>query len=660
MATGIEVAIAYGITKGAISALAKPVATATFSGLKSIASGIPEIFENRLTEYVNQQAEKHSCLSTIVFQHQKSLHDLYVPLTVLSTKESWQEETKNSILLDRFKEEFLPQNNRVLITDTAGMGKSTLSKFLFLQCLKSAYAIPFFVELRHLSDKLNILDVLYKQLNPISVADEDPKFTKRQVQRMLKKNSLIFFLDGYDEIAPDHREIVTRGIKDLIENYPQHNYVITSRPESGLLAFPSFKQYKIRPLKLDESFSLIRRYGGGDGRAEQLIEKLGGREFKSVHEFLKNPMLTSLLFRSFEYKQSIPLKKHVFYRQVFDALFDWHDATKDGYNTREKKSGLDIDTFHRMLKVIGFYSVVKGQVEGDTDTVLAWIRKAKEICNITSLAESHFLEDLIRAVPVFVKDGDQYRWAHKSLSEYFAAQYICTDGKGQQQKILSTFVSSRQITRFENVLDQVYDIDNSGFREHLILPVAKAFTKYCEESYKNMDPSIPDEDVRLRRACSFDREIIFLNDFEFQDFKSLKNKLNDATKTITGHEVNFDAAQLNIDGDLSTLVAFGSYCEILSILAMKKDPLVMSRNTLATRISQSGKVPRPKSPTSLNDDPGTPYNSFQNFSKVTAQIASMGVVPNYEKLHSYEKNFNDLSVLSSFADELLSPLIKPA
>jgi len=605
-------------------------------------------------------------MSTIVFGHQKSLHELYVPLTVVPTQEMRVDGTaKSGILIDRFNNEFLPKQNRVLITDTAGMGKSTLSKFLFLQCLKSAYAIPFFIELRHLTATTNVMAILHRQLNPISVAEEEPKFSKPQIQRMLKNGNLVFFFDGYDEIPPEYREAVTKGIKELLENYPKNSYVITSRPESGLLAFPSFKQYAIRPLNKDESFNLIRRYDQGGGRAEQLISKLNGPDFQTVHEFLKNPLLTSLLYRCFEYKQSVPLKKHVFYRQVFDALFDWHDATKDGYNTREKKSGLDIDGFHRMLRVVGFVSVMTGKVEGDTDAVLGWIRKAKEVCKI-NIPESNFLEDLVRSVPVFVKDGDYYRWSHKSLAEYFAAQYICTEGKGQQQKILDTFLLSRQVGRFTNVLDQIYDIDNNAFREHLILPAAKAFADHWANSYKAMDPAITVEEVRLRKSCTFDMTTIFFKDFSFNGHKDFRAGLSNAIKQVRGSDLQFEPiaiVMLNERSRKNVRVIIdvpGPFNTVLSILEMKKDPLIMHKSKLsATSRSSWSKglsVAVPDKPRVLTDDPHADYNQKNVFSKLTSLIAESAPIIDADNMLSFERSFNDSQILSTFTDDLLISL----
>ena len=69
-----------------------------------------------------------------------------------------------------------------------------------------------------------------------------------------------------------------------------------------------------------------------------------------VGEFLANPLLVSLLFKAFEYKQQVPFKKHVFYRQVYDALYHHHDLTKEPGFERKKHSGLDLEDFHRVLR----------------------------------------------------------------------------------------------------------------------------------------------------------------------------------------------------------------------------------------------------------------------------------------------------------------------
>ena len=161
---GLE-AIAFEISKQAVGAMVKPALASAYSSLRSLSESVVNSFGDRFAEYVSQQAHRHSKLSTIVFGHQKSLEDLYIPLTVVPTRQTDDPDKQKQIKIDRFRTDLFPAETRVLVTDTAGMGKSTLSKFLFLQCLKSAYAIPIFIELRHLSEKNNIVSVMQKQLN---------------------------------------------------------------------------------------------------------------------------------------------------------------------------------------------------------------------------------------------------------------------------------------------------------------------------------------------------------------------------------------------------------------------------------------------------------------------------------------------------------------
>jgi hypothetical protein len=368
------------------------------------------------------------------------------------------------------------------------------------------------------------------------------------------------------------------------------------------------------------------------------------------------------LYRSFEYKQNVPLKKHIFYRQVYDALFDWHDATKDGYNTREKKSGLDIDAFHRVLRVIGFVSVMKGEVEGDTDAVLGWIRKARGICSTTPFSESHFLDDLVRAVPIFVKDGDLYRWSHKSLAEYFAAQYICTEGKPQQGQVLSAFLATGRTARFSNVLDQVYEIDTTAFRSHLILPMARAFTSYWTKAYKGLDSSISAADVVARKELLFDRSIVIFP-MEVLRTRMAENELAEVVGSALGRSIqidepNFGMYMYDSSPELVMAVITGAYSTIAEILASKKDPLVRwfaaSSATGRTYRYNAGRKPH-----LVTDSPNEVYNRPANFARFTESLTRHPLTYRLdsERVLSFESTFQDVDRLSELADELVKPML---
>ena len=106
--------------------------------------------------------KKHSFMNTVVFpNHKKALYDLYQPLNIRSKALS-----KAKRVVD-YPDRLIDQYPRLLLTDTAGMGKSTLLKFMFLKCIEQNARIPVFVELRRLSKTVKLIDAIFEELNPL-------------------------------------------------------------------------------------------------------------------------------------------------------------------------------------------------------------------------------------------------------------------------------------------------------------------------------------------------------------------------------------------------------------------------------------------------------------------------------------------------------------
>lgn len=667
-------AVVEGVTKAFIESIVKPIIGSALQGLRNIQDTSLDLFTNRLSGYVETQYKRHSTINTIVFGNKKKLEDLYLPLTVV--QEGVSNKKNVELFIDAFNDSFLPVYKTVLITDTAGMGKSTLSKFLFLECVSKKKAIPVFVELRQLSKDVPILKFIEKHFNYGTDPDADGYISKRRIERIIKTGGFCFFFDGYDEIPSKEREFVTVNLRDFSEKYSNNFFVITSRPENSLASFPRFSRFSIKPLNKDESYSLIVKYDQDGERSSQLIKKLEEGMFVAVEEFLKNPLLTTLLYRCFEYKQQIPLKKHIFYRQVFDALYDWHDSTKDGYNTREKKSNLDQDSFHKMLRVIGFISVMNGSVEGDADTVLAWIRQAKNSCQGYTFSESDFLSDVVKAVPVFVKDGLYYRWSHKSLSEYFAAQYICNDGKFSQDKILTTILNSDETVRFANVLDQIYDIDNNAFQKNITLPTVAAFMSYLNDGVAAFGSSqeVPIKEVELRLAASFGSEMAFVNNFTMLEKAFPVRKFRGSPilggifkGSISIWGMNSIGSNANILANKQQMnycvLQTNSYGAVVNILSAKKDLLVtkLSGNEKAIKdVLTSKSIVECDSGglLKINNSPSEFFNKKEDFKKITNVYLFMrGCILNKDAVTIFIDQYKEEGTgLCSLTDSLLGIL----
>lgn len=424
-------------------------------------------------EYLHRTYKKYSIINTLVFKNgQRFLKDLYIPLTIV--KEDYHDiDNREQYKIEQYPIGLIKKYNRILITDTAGMGKSTLTKLLFLDIIENGHGIPIYLEMRRLKKDRPILLEIQEQINSLS-----KEFDTKLLLEFIQTGGFVFFLDGYDEISIDERSSVTSNIQDFVSKAGNNIFIMTSRPEQALTCFGDFQRFTINPLAKKEAFELLRKYDKQGTTSKQLIDVLKSGQYEMINEFLKNPLLVSLLFAAFDYKQTIPLKKHIFYRQVYDAYFDSHDLSKGDSYIHDKCSHLDIDDFDRVLRFVGFRCIKYQRIEFEKDALLYIIDEAKNFCADLDFNSSDFLHDLLSAVPLFCQDGQYYRWVHKSLQEYFAAQFIFKDSKKNQDNILTALFKSPNVDNYINLLDIYYDIDNWGFVKNIKYPILKEYTTF--------------------------------------------------------------------------------------------------------------------------------------------------------------------------------------
>ena len=454
-------------------------------------------------EYLFRTYKRYSVINTLVFKNeQRLLKDLYVPLTI--SKVVFQRQEKENYKIEKYPIELLRKYDKLLITDTAGMGKSTLSKYMYLDVIDNGYGIPIYIELRRLKHDRSIVLEIQEQINSLS-----KNFDTQLLLNFIQSGGFVFFFDGFDEISLDDKSEVTANIQDFISKAGNNTFVLTSRPEQALASFGDFQKFTIKPLIKKEAYELLRKYDSQGTTSKQLIDELKTGKYEVINDFLQNPLLVSLLFAAFDYKQIIPLKKHIFYRQVYDAYFDSHDLSKGDNYIHSKQSELDIDDFNRVLRIIGFSCLREKKNEFEKDELLRIIENSKIYCNDLIFKSSLFLNDILSAVPLFCQDGQYYRWVHKSMQEYFAAQFIYQDAKNNQDAILKALIQSDNVESYINLLDLYYDIDNYGFNKNVTLTVCDKFINYYNEKNKQIK-GIPQNLIEERIGLLFERRFALL------------------------------------------------------------------------------------------------------------------------------------------------------
>ena len=455
---------------------------------------------NAFIAYYKRAYNNYSIINTLAFKERvKKLKDIYIPLTIYPVD---NKKEKKLTKIEGYPKELLDKYSRILITDTAGMGKSTLMKRMFLDVIDGQFGIPIFIELRRLNENNDILNEVAIQLGGLNDG-----FDKEILETLFVDGEFIFFFDGYDEISSSNKAFVTRNIQDFVAKASNNKYILTSRPEEELACFGEFQEFRIRELKKVESYDLLRKYDISGKTSRLLISKLETGNYSMINEFLKNPLLVSLLFAAFDFKQTIPLKKHIFYRQVFDAYFDSHDLSKGDSYVHEKKSNLDLDDFDKVMRKIGYECLRKQKIEFEKDELLNIIDSAKSGFSNLKFASTSLLGDLLKAVPLFCQDGMYYKWVHKSLQEYFAAEFIYKDSKNNQDAILTTLYKSKKIDLYINLLDLYFDIDPVGFQKNIVKPLLESYVEYYEKFYFHSDV-ISSEAVNLRLTITYCNRVL--------------------------------------------------------------------------------------------------------------------------------------------------------
>lgn len=476
---------------------------------RKIDKKLESYFFDGFHDYLVRTYEQNKFVNIIALgNNQVDIDRIYYPLTISNEngEESYSVIDYNSILFNKYK--------KIIIEDRAGMGKSTIMKKLFISCVEKNEGIPIFIELRKLQEGTEIVDLVLEQLNSIHLEHD-----KQVILEMINRGDFIFFLDGFDEIPFDYKDKITHNLKEFIAKSNNNIFILTSRSDDVLSSFGQFKKFHINGMETDEAYGLIERYDKflnlnlSESIINQINKNIEQEAFNDLEEFLKVPFLVSLIYLTYKHKRDVPLQKDQFYRKVYDALFEEHDLSKDGYK-RQRYSGLSIDQLHKLLRKLGFLCLIENRVEYKKDKLLSLIEKSVDSPYFENIKPHDVFKDLIYNVPLIIEEGLTYRWAHKSFMEYFSAQFIFIDNGDRKEKILESVMNSNNVAVYSNMLDLYYDIDQEAFDKAIIYPILKDYIEYIGDiaQYRS------DEEI-LYKEFMYKKFIVFKNDSEDIDEK---------------------------------------------------------------------------------------------------------------------------------------------
>lgn len=441
-----------------------------------LGSGVIDVL---LDQYMRRLLRRICGITTIVFpQHVLPLTSIYEPLTLRERYRQSEAEEPAPFGVGE-----LEKGLNYFIVDSAGMGKSTFAKHFVLEILTSTTKIPLFLELRRISEGESLLGKLAAEIDGAK-KDVD----ERLLPLLLLESEFVLILDGYDEVPEQIRKSLGEQVTQLAVECENLQLIVTARPEVSLPELPGSKVLTIEPLTKAQAESLVLRY---DAVADIDVGRKLAAQFDVVSEqFLKTPLLVVLLYRTYGFNQSIATRVSSFYDEVFNALYKGHDLSKAGFS-REKFSRLDSEDFRRLLRGFSFLLAArqKDTLKSKTEGVTI-VEEAVRLTSVSPASASAFFDDLLLAVPLLIKEGTEHRFIHKSIGEFFAAEFLAYQPNSDQ--IIKRIRDGSLHKSFVNVFQFLSEINPSLFRRLIVAPVAQAV----------VDSPIKNEYVRTLRVLT--------------------------------------------------------------------------------------------------------------------------------------------------------------
>jgi len=215
-------------------------------------------------KYINN----FSTISLLTTNTQKPIDEIFINLAIIKDK---KEEQKQDRQLNREPmeiKELIHTANKSLIYGNAGIGKTTLCKYIAYMWAKG--------ELYDEFEYVVYIPLREWKTGGIQGAIKDYYYS-RDTEKLtidIASNKILFLFDGYDELDSDRKKL----LRDELDKYNLTHYIVTTRPYG----------YQKNDFRVNEQFETI---GFTDDNVEEYIEtffKENEEKSKGLKEFLQS------------------------------------------------------------------------------------------------------------------------------------------------------------------------------------------------------------------------------------------------------------------------------------------------------------------------------------------------------------------------------------
>lgn len=324
-----------------------------------------------------------------------------------------------------------------------GAGKTTSMKYLCQalfsddKLVSDRLSFPIVVRFRDLNSTdlspdstvlfRQIYEILGLRLEGADIVDkQEPQLRaikERLVLNVLESMGVLLIFDGFDELSGlDKREEALNDIRKLACQLTKSKIIVTSRTGEFDYSIDNADPYELCPLNEVQIKQFATQWLGGSAQVEEFLKQIYSSPFVDA---TVRPLTLAHLAAIYERIGEIPKKPKTVYRKIVGLLLEEWDQQRS-VKRKSRYANFEIDRKLEFLCNLSFVLTanlkttvfskdqlldVYGRIYRDFDLIE---REAKQVVNELETHTGLFLQS----------SYETFEFAHKSLQEYLAAEYM--------------------------------------------------------------------------------------------------------------------------------------------------------------------------------------------------------------------------------------------
>ncbi|MBD2595392.1 NACHT domain-containing NTPase [Nostoc spongiaeforme FACHB-130] len=410
------------------------------------------------------------------------LLDIYTPIYVLEkiTSQRWLEiddllqECGGELSCNQKKLPILETvsfYSKLMILGKPGIGKTTLLKYLALECNQGEFqpnCAAIFISLKDFAEDLKD-NSDFSFLKYISQEFVSCGIEAESTPNILTEGRALILLDGLDEVPAEDIKQVNQEIRRFSQIYYKNRFVISCRIGAQKYKFPGFTEVEIADFDIQQAETFVKQWfvavaheskEDGESIGNLFIHQLHLPENKQLQELAIAPILLHLICLCFHTKSEFTFKVTKLYEQALNILLGRWDEVRSIqrqsitenfklFNPKKLLAQIAAITFEQedyffeqeqiQLLIYQYLSKCNSYVTSNLELVNQQLQDSEKWLKIIEV-EYGLLVERSRGI---------YSFSHLALQEYLTAKNFVINYQEQSVNQLITHITEK---RWQNVL----------------------------------------------------------------------------------------------------------------------------------------------------------------------------------------------------------------